>query len=658
MRSVSGALRRYTRAMPARDDFSRPKASLAGQWSLSMDGRDAADPDRLRSVFAGRQPAGLARYVAGVRFDQRYLTGTTVPSLEHPQVQRSSGIWVPVNAKVRPAPIDLAKVTIPGSEIFGEIISLESIGDWLHTVDRVELLRNCAGLMALRESPSTDTELLDELLAKRWFMPGPQEAVLARVRAGRALIAPQGVMVLAKLAIQAAASEGGDPPLEWVTVLLGLMDHLGRLDSPSEPESDRPSPGGSLFRFLLSNQSFHHQVDPGLVLAQGRLRWWELADRVPRSRGWMDPRAAFHDATGVDFGDLHAFGLGLWARAIQRPGEPIPLTWFQGFAWPPERFETVLGLISCDLDTLAEHLGRDSDGQAYEWDFDPLRRFPVARLDPELFLVLSPRLLIERVHGLLPFFDVVDGLVAKGQRRKASQFDDLFRAMCALEATDSFRAMATGGPAQRVFVDEDFERAFGKAGKRADVAVDCGAAWVVAEISARRLQRSTVIKGSQAHLDDDLERGVYKKAVQIEATIRDLVEGESRLTGSPPIPGRRFVPVLIATEGFPVNPFLMSRIESDLRARGVLQDSRIGPLRILDQTDLYGLEWMVESGVGSLLDLLDGYAAGGLRAMQFLDWARLERHAEIGRPHRIRPALDKAWRPALDALGTSEDEAA
>jgi hypothetical protein len=47
---------------------------------------------------------------------------------------------------------------------------------------------------------------------------------------------------------------------------------------------------------------------------------------------------AFRDATGVNFGDLHAFGLGLWARAIQRPGEPIPLTWFQGFAWPPKRF--------------------------------------------------------------------------------------------------------------------------------------------------------------------------------------------------------------------------------------------------------------------------------------------------------------------------------
>ena len=54
-------------------------------------------------------------------------------------------------------------------------------------------------------------------------------------------------------------------------------------------------------------------------------------------------------------------------------------------------------------------------------------------------------------------------------------------------------------------------------------------------------------------------------------------------------------------------------IERGLESEGLLQGGLIGPIRIVDQEELDMLESMIEQG-GSLLDLVDGYGAGRLRA--------------------------------------------
>ncbi len=129
------------------------------------------------------------------------------------------------------------------------------------------------------------------------------------------------------------------------------------------------------------------------------------------------------------------------------------------------------------------------------------------------------------------------------------------------------------------------------------------------------------------------ERGVIKKVGQIDSTIRQLVRDESRLTGHLAIPRRRYMPVLVVTEGFPVNPMSMTAICGRLADQGLLNDPRVGPLHILDQEELNIAEAISESGGPSLLQLLEEHERANLHAMDFRSWLIVERNLTADRPN-------------------------
>ena len=79
------------------------------------------------------------------------------------------------------------------------------------------------------------------------------------------------------------------------------------------------------------------------------------------------------------------------------------------------------------------------------------------------------------------------------------------------------------------------------ASKTADAAIDCGSAWVVAEVSTAQLKRESVVGGDPVELEKDLERAIYTKARQLDATVRAIGADESKLTSAPAVKGRRIV---------------------------------------------------------------------------------------------------------------------
>jgi hypothetical protein len=235
---------------------------------------------------------------------------------------------------------------------------------------------------------------------------------------------------------------------------------------------------------------------------------------------------------------------------------------------------------------MADHISGHEAEFGVQWSFDPVRQFPVILVGAEI-LVLSPALLLERVFGWLPLYDLVDGLERTGHKRIAARSRVFYERVCEREALDSlFRVVASPGFSPRLFDEDALQAAFGTKNKTADAAIDCADTWVVVEVSTRHMRRSSVVGGSLESFEIDYQRGIDKKVEQIQATISELQADETRLTGFPAVPGRKYIPVLVVTEGFPVNPMTSRAIAARLKKAGLLQGPGVVPLRILDQQDL------------------------------------------------------------------------
>jgi hypothetical protein len=212
-------------------------------------------------------------------------------------------------------------------------------------------------------------------------------------------------------------------------------------------------------------------------------------------------------------------------------------------------------------------------------------------------------------------------------------------------------AINLAGPS-RFYGEDAIQRAFGTVVQNADAAIEYADAWVVVEIGTHQLTRATVVAGSPDALESDLKFGIDKKAAQLDATIRELIGDESRLTGQSPQGRRRYVPVLVLVEGFPVDPMTTTAIRERLRAAGLFAEARIGPMHIVDQEELDMLEAIAEDGGPSLLQLLEDHERSSLADSGLKNWLILERGRGTGprRPRRLEAVRREAWQPALDRL--------
>jgi hypothetical protein len=119
----------------------------------------------------------------------------------------------------------------------------------------------------------------------------------------------------------------------------------------------------------------------------------------------------------------------------------------------------------------------------------------------------------------------------------------------------------------------------------------CGRpAAVVAEISSRPPSLDTLRARASTGLANDLDLGVIAKAQQLHGTIQAFRANPTALPGVTAVP-RRFRPVLITTEGFPVTPLTVMRIREMLAKTGLLQGADVAPLVITDVEALEALRF-------------------------------------------------------------------
>jgi hypothetical protein len=269
-------------------------------------------------------------------------------------------------------------------------------------------------------------------------------------------------------------------------------------------------------------------------------------------------------------------------------------------------------------------------------------------------LVLDFQLLVRRIFGGLLAFDVIDALEARGGKagakhaaRVKSYLQHLGEAY-ALEVLQSLVVSGTACP--RVFDEATLLSAYRQRGRRiADAAVDYGDAWVVVEITTSRLTRESVAGSSVQALSRDLDK-LVGKAEQLDHTIAALRNDPTRLTGSPTGTARRFFPLLVVAEGFPVNPISVELLRNRVRQRGWLTGADIAPLEVVDTVELEMLEGLAESGGPGLRDVLAGKAHATLFRNSVRGYLTRECRFNIARSQRLSELVDKAWEPAREAL--------
>ena len=398
---------------------------------------------------------------------------------------------------------------------------------------------------------------------------------------------------------------------------------------------------------IVANQYFNASVDPAHLTGRFVRRWLELpatTDVTPS----FDLKATFEEATGCALWDVSTIALGFWA-AVDVGQTRFNKSYFARLGWEPERLDRVWRLLSADRDQMRGliELEREQLGdESLSWAFSPFERYPLFRLPDDNVIVLSPDLLVRRVFGWLPFFDVRSTLSGK----KRGQFERFFRKVTEAYAVEVLASIATDR-GLRFYNEAEIEAAYAADGVQlADTVIEAVDAFIVTEIGTHQLTRETVAGVSHAKLQTDLA-AILEKARQVHSTILQLRADEERLTGQSPLPGRRYYPIVVATEGFPANPVTLTRLWDLLRKEGLLQEPRVAPLQVLDLIELEMVEGAQEDGGPSFRSLLDSKERGGMARASLRDHMVAELGLRPSRPHR----LDALWQQPFDIAAAQLD---
>lgn len=250
-------------------------------------------------------------------------------------------------------------------------------------------------------------------------------------------------------------------------------------------------------------------------------------------------------------------------------------------------------------------------------------------------LVLRPALLLQRFFGHLPGFDVEHGLERAGvPARRRRRF-----AGCQQHLAEVYAGEALNSQARRHGVrhydGEQLKAALAPEEQRrtCDASIDDGSRWALFEITSSRLARDSVNASSAERLDLDLDK-LVEKIEQLDQTIAGLRVAEAALTGAAPTGWRRYFPVLVMTESFPVDPVTLTVLRARASELSLLRDPDVGPLEVVDGADLEILEGL-DPGEPSILAALDAKRSSSLALAGMRDYLLVEREARGSVPARI-----------------------
>ncbi|RSN90122.1 hypothetical protein DMH26_28620 [Streptomyces sp. WAC 05379] len=564
--------------------------------------------------------------------------------------QRPSGLITPTVAPTQP--IDLLGVYLTFSEIFGFPADPDYPVRQLRALPLGVVVQFCAELLNALSQPGASHVDLDRHFATQWLRDPFRTRVLNLLRdPRRALLVPQALMLLARAAVEHSPDTLPDRAEQGnlVGALLAFSDLMGS-SGPQGPTviADQP---GELGREIIANQYFNNSTSVAHTLTRYVRRWRNGFPRSGNAGGMVDLAAVYEECTGVTLDDLTIVAGALWTAACH--GTVLTPAAELETLLPAERVAGALSLISADPDTLRHAVQKERAQRHTEWTFDAFQQYPVVRLD-DLLLVVDQRYLIDRAFGWLPINDIRFPPRSRprpaGHKKRAEQAVHTLRRLSELYVSEVLHSITGQGGARRVYDDAELKTAFQKKNQKiADAALDYGDTWIVVEVTTSQLQRdaATAVPGNaQANDIDKLLEEVH----QIDATIQALRQGESRLTGAANPIRRTYLPLLLLTEGFPVNPVSMTVIRERARQRGLLEGQDVMPLEVLDVEELELIEALQEQQGVSLLTVIQRKQASHLERMPMRSFLHATITTPFGHPQRFEGKVSEALRPLETVL--------
>lgn len=541
-------------------------------------------------------------------------------------------------------------------------------------VPRERALDWCAQM--LTSSTGAGGREFEEQQARVWFdAGGPATGALGMVLSGaRRLFAPQILLHLAPLSlVHGSPADPGEHEAPEVlagyeTAMRGSMLVLAQHGGSGRRNADDRlrTPDGTLVLAgpvvtgleaeLAANLLANHRPFPASALDRSERRWVEIPQEEQGGKGVVDLAGEFEAATGVPLSDLRMVGVTLWAMVAGGSGPRAGPGYLDGLGLGAERTAKVLGLISGTAAGLADRaVASVGPGLGSVYDTSVLGERPVVRLANGGLLVVSPRLLVERTLGWLPWWDMTNGLAASGPGgpKRARRAEGYLRGTTQTHADETIAALArASSPPGVPYDDTRIQAAFGTTDRNADDAVDWPEAWVVLEVSSRTVTQGTAAAVSGEALVNDILLGVVEKARQLDGTIRALRRDETLLTGAP-----RTVPPVLARarhdRGVPGASGDHSEGSGDApgRRRASGTRRRDGCCRRRRGPGSRG-EPGVRGGP-NLPALLAAHALSDMGAHGFREWL-LVTHGPLRPPSRVMQRWERVLDPVLQALARTE----
>jgi hypothetical protein len=510
-----------------------------------------------------------------------------------------------------------------GAEIFGVVTdrsARELLWGQVPVGQALSLLSSMLRDLDLEEVPEAQVEA-------GWAAQLPGEAAsLARaaIAKGRRLLPPQLLLVAVKEALRFCPSGQARDDLSDLDVVLqavlSIADELGEVREDDEPLWG--SLKATLAADLLANQYFNTTARPAPLMARTQVTWrqgWSSAvGDKQRERAGGQPAELFAEATGCALDAFLGVATHLWVQAYIHKYLRFPPEFFDRLGIDRAAIDLFLDAASISLADLQQQVAQQPPATEQPWDFNALRRRPIVRLPDGSVQVIRVGFVLERAFGQVLEFDVADHLRkidgGSHQRVKGGR-EEAFRSCLNSQFEHSVgeqlrRIFPSEGHFKRVYSENDMWHAWTKTkGNKPSVCdwvVDCGDVWICLDANNRRLSQPVV--GGRADVSElDMELAAVlagNKAQQMASTIRGLTQSLPQLTGRNPVPGTRFVPLIVTPDdGLPWNPAVHRRVQEVLAANGKLQTSRATALGVISFHDLGLVEHAADNGrdAGNLL---------------------------------------------------------
>lgn len=612
---------------------------------------------QLRETFTSPVPGLDARLLqppAGSPWSD-----TNVPALADRYLPTAGGLLVP--AATAPGSLhSTMKTYMTASEILGGPMPKHVIERLLQQVSVADALAIVGGLIKRVRERDADTTTKQLRMVAEFCRGDTRKLAEALARDHSVFLAPQLLLAVAKLAVLVEPADrettAADPVATIIQVELGLGDYLGTLEEDETRQwGELPE---SLALELVANQHFNRTEDIKAMMGRYEALWNVLPAR-------RDPALAnlhhdlFMEHTGATLDDCAYVGFGLLATAMAQATRLGPASIDRWTATPGQR--AALDLFIADVDDVRALLLEELGEFGLDWSANTFRRFPFVRHPDGSVTLVDIDHLVARLSGAAAHFEVLAAIeaVPTSARERKRRYGDFkrFRGLVAEDLVgESLVAMAPPaiGGARFLWTEEDMNGMWPDE-PGCDFVVDFGTAWVCVEVVSHALTVPTATAKSVERLDADIDMIAVGKAAQLEATIQRLVADESAFTGQGPVPGKPIHPVVVATNGFPVNPITTSVIRERLASSGLLTHPRVGPLEIIDQGDLENIEHEQVTGSFSLADLLGRKAHAGMRDLAMDQFMHTELHLGLNRPPRLdllgSQFMDRMLKRAKEQMG-------